>query len=105
MMFSASPIASASESESIPFKASFSGPFQIVASTLTTITVAVTGEGRATHLGDSDLSATVTIVLCHRRGHLYGHDNYSKRGRAQGQSVPYNRDVRDCSVSSGNYHT
>src|SRR2546425_5894131 len=63
MMFSASPIALASESESTRFKASFSGPFQIIASTLTTITVAVTGEGRATHLGDSDLSATVTIVL------------------------------------------
>src|SRR5207245_11299519 len=29
----------------------------------TSLTVAVTGEGRATHLGDSDLSATVTIVL------------------------------------------
>jgi len=62
-MFSASPIAFASESESTRFKASFSGPFHTIASTPTTITVAVTGEGRATHLGDSDLSATVTIVL------------------------------------------
>ena len=63
IMFSASPIAFASESESTRFKASFSGPFHTIASTPTTITVAVTGEGRATHLGDSDLSATVTIVL------------------------------------------
>jgi len=63
LTFSAFPIASASESHSTHFKASFSGPFHIIASTPTTITVALTGEGRATHLGDSKISATVTIVL------------------------------------------
>ena len=63
LTFSASPIVFASESHTTRFRASFTGPFHIIARTTTTVTVGVTGEGRATHLGHSVLSATVNIVL------------------------------------------
>ncbi len=55
-----SPVAYASHST--PFNGSFSGPFT-VAFGKTTATVHFSGEGIASHLGQSDITGTVTVVL------------------------------------------
>jgi hypothetical protein len=60
LVLGSSPMAFASHST--PFKGSFSGPFTVTFGT-TTATVHFSGEGIASHLGQSDISATVAVVL------------------------------------------